>query len=192
MLYTIIAGVNGCGKSSFTAALAAADKRLGIIIDADKIALEFQGDKLAGAKAAVRSIKWQIDYHLDITQETTLSGRKTLHTIKKAREQGYEIRMFYIGVSSAEECIKRIKNRVEKGGHDISEELVRRRFANRFNDLIKVIGYCNSVDFFDNENGFVNAGHYSNGALVVSDANKKPRWLSEFIDQWSRSVWKEN
>lgn len=191
MLYTIIAGVNGCGKSSFTAALAAADKRLGIIIDADKIALQFQGDKLAGAKAAVRAIEGQIDFHRDLTQETTLSGRKTLRTIKKAREQGYEIRMFYIGVSSAEECIKRIKNRVEKGGHDISEELVRRRFANRFNDLIKVMGYCNSIVFFDNENGFVNVGDYSNG-VIVSDADNKPRWFSEFIDQWSRSVWREN
>lgn len=191
MLYTIIAGVNGCGKSSFTAALAAADKRLGSIIDADKIALEFNGDKLAGAKAAVRAIEGRIAFNMDLTQETTLSGRKTLHTIKKARAQGYDIRMYYIAVSSAEESIKRIKNRVEKGGHDIPEELVRSRFANRFDDLIKVMGFCNSIEFFDNENGFVNVGRYNNGA-IVADGNNQPRWFSELIDQWSRSVWKEN
>lgn len=190
MLYTIIAGVNGCGKSSFTAALAAADKRLGSIINADKIALEFNGDKLAGAKSAVREIDGRIAFHMDLTQETTLSGMKTLCTIKKAREQGYDIRMFYIATETADECIKRIKNRVEKGGHDIPEELVRRRFAKRFDDLIKVMGFCNLIDFFDNENGFVNVGQYNNG-VIVADGNNRPRWFSELTDQWRRSsIWK--
>jgi len=40
--YTIIAGVNGAGKSSLTGALKAERSDLGIIIDVDKISAEMK------------------------------------------------------------------------------------------------------------------------------------------------------
>lgn len=39
-IYTIIGGVNGCGKSSLTGALKAERSDLGLIIDVDKAALQ--------------------------------------------------------------------------------------------------------------------------------------------------------
>ncbi len=178
MLYTIIAGVNGCGKSSFSGASSAfAD--FGKLIDADKMIAEKQS-AFYGIKAAVLEIERCLENRIDFTQETTLSRMKTLRTIKKARNLGYDIRMYYIAVSSAEESVKRIKNRVEKGGHNIPDEVVKRRFESCFTDLLKVLRYCDTADFFDNENGFVKVGEYSNGK--ISNFGDEPQWFSKLVE----------
>ena len=54
--YTIIGGVNGVGKSSFTGVLKERCTDLGIIIDVDKITAELGGNALAGGKAALKKI----------------------------------------------------------------------------------------------------------------------------------------
>lgn len=46
--YTIIAGVNGVGKSSMTGLLTRMSYDLGIIIDTDSITAKLSGDKIVG------------------------------------------------------------------------------------------------------------------------------------------------
>ena len=104
--YTIIAGVNGVGKTSLIGVLRRAKMEPGKII------------------------------------ETTFSGHRILATIKKAIEKGYYIRLYYVGLNTVEESLVRIENRVKKGGHDITDTDVKRRFNKRFEDLIAVLQYC--------------------------------------------------
>ena len=52
--YTIIGGVNGVGKSSFTGILKEQRSDLGILIDVVKITAELGGNTLAGDKAALK------------------------------------------------------------------------------------------------------------------------------------------
>lgn len=56
-IYTIIGGVNGCGKSSLTGALKAERNDLGQIVDVDKIAATGNLTALEAGKVAVRKIK---------------------------------------------------------------------------------------------------------------------------------------
>ncbi len=177
-IYTIIAGVNGVGKSSLTGVLNGESSDLGIIVDTDRITADLGGDKLRGGKAAIERIEDCLKKGINFTQETTLSGARTLKTIKTAKELGYFIRLYYIGVGTAEESIKRIKNRVEKGGHSIPEEDVRRRYAKRFEDLCAVLPYCSEVKLYDNENGFVEKAEYRNGRLIIKSSDV-PEWLNE-------------
>ena len=92
-IYTIIGGVNGVGKSSLTGVLAAENRDLGVIIDTDKITASFGGDKIKGGKAAIEKINDCLKRGINFTQETTLSGDRTLKTIQKARELDYFIRL---------------------------------------------------------------------------------------------------
>lgn len=178
-IYTIIGGVNGVGKSSLTGVLAAESNDLGVIIDTDKITASLGGDKIKGGKAAIERINSSLEKGINFTQETTLSGSRTLKTIKRARELDYFIRLYYVGVNSADESIKRIKNRVEKGGHDIPEQDVKRRYGKRFEDLANILPYCNEVRFYDNENGFVEKAEYKNGRLIAK-SNDVPEWIKDF------------
>ena len=176
--YTIIGGVNGVGKSSFTGVLKERCTDLGMIIDVDKITAELGGNALVGGKAALKKINECIAKGVCFTQETTLSGRKTEATVRQVVEKGYKVRLYYIGLDSAAESVSRIANRVRRGGHDIPTQDVERRFAGRWEAVAKVLPYCDEAEFYDNDNGFVLVAEYRNGELRTV-GNIVPKWLSE-------------
>lgn len=180
-LYTIIGGVNGCGKSSLTGALKAERSDLGLLIDVDKLAAQL-GSPVEGGKAAVRKIDECLEKGISFTQETTLSGARTERTIRRAKERGYTIRLYYIGLDTMEESLGRIANRVSKGGHDIPKEDVERRFQSRFADVLRVLPYCDEARFFDNDNGFMEVAEYRNGELIPR-VSTPPRWLLELMER---------
>lgn len=151
---------------------------LGMCIDADKIGRENACGTVRAGRIAVERIKTCLLNGVDFTQETTLSGKKTMITVKAARAKGYTVHMYYVGLGSFEESVKRIANRVAKGGHDIARETVKRRYDNRFDNLVKILPYCNRVEFYDNENGLVKVGEYINGELTSGEY--VPEWLEEF------------
>ena len=175
--YTIIGGVNGAGKSSLTGVLRTELNNLGKIIDVDKLNI-IHGGNIEGGKAAVKLINDCISKGICFTQETTLSGHKTALTAKEVLSKGYFVRLYYVGLNSAEESIQRIKNRVANGGHNIPDEYVVRRFNNRFKDISAVLPYCNEATFYDNQNGFVAVGEYRNGELQII-GSKPPIWITE-------------
>lgn len=177
--YTIIGGVNGAGKSSLTGVLRGIYSDLGTIVDTDSIAAGLGGDRLRGGKRAVRIIEDCLENGVNFTQETTLSGKRTLHTVRRARELDYYIRLYYVAVSSAEESIVRIRNRAAKGGHTIPEKDVLRRFGKRFFDIAAIIPYCDEAHFYDNENGFAEVGEYRCGEIVL---------MGDYLPEWIRSL----
>ncbi len=185
-VYTIVGGVNGVGKSSLTGVLKAERKDLGYIIDVNKIAHEHNGDSLKAARIAIAKMELFLKNGITFTQETTLSGHVVEQIILKAKKSDYDIHLFYVGLGSAEESIKRIKNRVEKGGHDIPQEDVIRRYESRFDSLIKILPYCDEVKFYDNENRFDNIAEYRNGEIVFT-SEYKPDWLTELQELLSQN-----
>lgn len=161
-VYTIIGGVNGTGKSSLIGVLKTQTPDPGMIIDEDRI------DSC-------------LHRQISFTQETTLSGRKTERTAARAKELGYTVRLFYVGLDTPEECLARIANRVRRGGHDIPEDDVRRRFAGRWESLSRVLPYCDDAHFFDNNNGFSEVAQYKNGELILM-GTAHPRWVLELAN----------
>lgn len=180
-IYTIIGGVNGVGKSSFTGVLKGSRSDLGRIIDVDKITARLGGDALVGGKESIRRIEDALSKGVSFTQETTLSGYRTERTARKAREAGYSVRLYYVGLNTAAESLERIQNRVRRGGHDISREDVLRRFAGRWEAVEKVLPYCDTADFYDNDNGFMLVAEYRNGELLLVGENS-PLWILELRD----------
>jgi predicted ABC-type ATPase len=49
--------------------------------------------------------------------------------MREARQRGLLPSLLYFTVRTPEICIERIARRVAEGGHDVAEEIVRRRFA---------------------------------------------------------------
>ena len=181
-IYTIIGGVNGTGKSSLTGVLKTQTTDLGIIIDVDKITAQNGGNAIQGGRIALERIKDCLKKEISFTQETTLSGRKTEETAAQAKERDYYVRLYYVGLDTLEESLARIENRVRRGGHDIRDEDVQRRFAGRWEAVSKVLPYCDEARFFDNGNGFVEVAEYLNGELLLK-GDKRPAWIQELQDQ---------
>lgn len=179
--YTIIAGVNGTGRTSFTGTLKMHRKDLGTVIDIDRMAAAY-GSHIEAGRKAVKTIDDCISREICFTQETTLSGIRTEHTIQKAFSAGYYIRLYYIGLDTAEESIKRIANRVSKGGHDIPSSDVERRYKTRFDSLARIMPYCDEVTLIDNENGFTEVAVFSNDELLQL-GDYCPHWLKELKEK---------
>ncbi|MBR1739240.1 MAG: zeta toxin family protein [Ruminococcus sp.] len=153
---TVFGGCDGAGKTSIRGIISSIRNDLG----------EFAED---GQEESF------LEKGVSFTQETTLSGKKTVRTIRRAVDLGYSVRLYYVGISSAEESLARIANRVRKGGRDIPREDVIRRYETRLDDLKNVLPYCNEVRLYDNENGFFEAATYKNGRLYVMD--NAPDWV---------------
>ena len=176
--YTIIGGVNGTGKSSLTGVLKTQMSDLGVIVDVDRMTAMAGVSALQGGRIALERISECLEKNLSFTQETTLAGHKSELTAAQAKEQGYYIRLFYVCLNTPEECLARIENRVRRGGHNIPENDVQRRFEGRWDAVKKILPYCDEAHFFDNDNGFVEVAEYRNGE-VVSIGELRPDWLKE-------------
>lgn len=177
--YILIAGVNGTGKSSFRGVLEGQGVEMGHIVDPDVIAKLNNNNEISAGKQAVKEIEYCIDNNKSVTQETTLSGHRIKKTAAKAKEKGYIIDLYYIGLNTKYESVYRIANRVRKGGHDIPPEDVERRFKKRFDDLNKIVPYCDKVVFYDNENGFVKVAEIIKGEFKFTN-DYRPDWIKEF------------
>lgn len=179
-IYNIVGGVNGVGKSSLVGSLKSRLNDFGTIVDVDKINLKFNGNWLEGGKYAVQLINECIDKGITFTQETTLSGVRTEKTIAKAKAKGYFIRLYYVGLDSAKESLLRIENRVKKGGHNIPREDVIKRFEHRFEDLDRILPYCDMAYFYDNFNGYREVANYKNGEIITLGSDT-PKWIEDFL-----------
>ena len=128
---TVIAGPNGSGKSTLTRVLwfKGSDR----LLDPDAVARELNPENPSAASilAAREVLKRTADYlkeSVSFAVETTLSSRGRVDLLRRAKSLGYEIDLLFIGLDSPERCIDRIRARVARGGHLISEADVRRRF----------------------------------------------------------------
>lgn len=87
----------------------------------------------------------------DFGFETTLSGRTHLGVIRDLKERAYQVHFFYLWVPSVELALARIRERVSRGGHDVPEAVVRRRFERSItNFLVHYRLLADSWMLFDN------------------------------------------
>lgn len=179
-MFTIVGGVNGAGKSSLSGVLKECMNDLGVIVDPDKITAQLGGDEYAGGQAAIEKLQACLAQGVDFTEESTLSGSYARKMARAARAAGYTVRLYYVGLDSAEESVQRIANRVAHGGHDIPTGDVQRRFARRFEDLGKLLPLCNEATFYDNNNGFRVVAAYRNGEIIPT-TESRPAWLTELL-----------
>ena len=143
----IISGCNGSGKT--TASYTVLPEMLGCtqFVNSDEFAKSFSPFNPADASiSAGRFMLLKIRYLLnrrdDFCIETTLATRSLMRTIEEAKENGYRITLLYFWISSPELAVKRVKDRVEAGGHSIPEHVIRRRYdmglRYLFNDYMPV------------------------------------------------------
>jgi predicted ABC-type ATPase len=75
-----------------------------------------------------RRIRELIEVRQNFAMETTLASRSIARLIENAQEKGYRVTLLYFWLNTPDLAVERVKNRVEAGGHDVSETTVRRRY----------------------------------------------------------------
>ena len=144
----IISGCNGAGKTTASFTLLPAMLDCKEFVNADEIAKgisPFQPDSvsLQAGRIMIERIEELLNTGVDFAFETTLTTLSYVNTIKTAKEKGYSVSLLYFWLNDVNLAIERVKTRVSEGGHNIPEEVIRRRyFRGVYNLTNKFIDIC--------------------------------------------------
>ncbi len=134
----IVGGPNGSGKTTVAKRYAS---REGVpYIGADEIAASLdsvapESVRVEAGKQFLRSLAHSIANRQSCVVESTLSGRSFRNSILKASDCGFKITIVFLFVDSADVCVSRVAERAKKGGHDVPEPDIRRRYHRSINNF---------------------------------------------------------
>lgn len=154
---TVIAGVNGAGKSSVVG------ERLrqlgGEYFNPDEVTRKFLAASHSMTLEDANSRAWDegkrrledaIRDRADFVFETTLGGTTMTELLSRALDEGLEVALFYVGLEKVELHLARVRARVQAGGHDIPENKIRERFTSSLKNLVKLAPRLTELRVFDN------------------------------------------
>jgi len=130
----IISGCNGSGKTTASYTLLPDLLDCREFVNSDEFAKSLSPfDPSAVSVTASRYMLVKINYLLerkaDFGIETTLATRSLVKIIERARELGYTVTILYFWLNSPDLAVARVRERVAAGGHNIPEQVVRRRYV---------------------------------------------------------------
>jgi len=134
-----IAGPNGAGKTTFAREFLP-DARVMEFLNADLLAAglsPLQPGAMAVRSARLVLSRWAelVKMRRDFAFETTLSGKTYAGMLGSARATGYHVRLCYLWLPSVNMSLRRVRQRVRKGGHNVPEADLRRRFLPSLRNL---------------------------------------------------------
>ena len=177
----IFAGPNGAGKSTHADAIVAA---LGIdtFVNADYIARGLSGrnaDAVAmqAGRIMLTRLKELAVARKDFAFESTLSSRTFAPFLRQLKAQGYQVAIYYFSLTSASLAVRRVKLRVAMGGHDVPQDIVRRRYARSVSNFLTLyLPLTNDWTVYDNSSAkqAKMIASFANGILNVLETTP---WL---------------
>ena len=152
----IVAGPNGSGKTTFARKFLPDYARCKQFVNADLIAgglspFSPEAEAMRAGRLLLEQIRRLASKRSDFGFETTLSGVTYVSLLRKLKTQGYRIQLFFLWIPTVEMALARIADRVRRGGHDIPEKVVRRRFHKGIDNLFtRYRPLLDSWTLFDN------------------------------------------
>lgn len=129
----IISGCNGSGKTTASYTILPDMLDCKEFVNADEIARGLSPFKpesvsIQAGKIMLERIQNLIANGTDFAVETTLATRTHANVIKYAQENGYKVTLVFFWLNLPSLAIERVRMRVESGGHNIEEKIIRRRY----------------------------------------------------------------
>ena len=149
----VFAGPNGAGKS--TLADRFVRERIPIV-NPDNIARDLPRTadgslvELAAGKLALKERAERLRLGETFAFETTLSGGTELKAMLNAKAAGYKVNLVYVGVSNPAIAMARVSERVRRGGHDVDDRAIARRYAASLAQLPEAMALADRTFVFDN------------------------------------------
>ncbi len=192
----VLAGTNGAGKSSVAGAVLVQQRIR--YFNPDDVAARIRLVNPWLTNEDVNSVAWSygkrlleraIAERLNFAFETTLGGKTIL--LESAMLAGLEVRVTYLGLSSPELHIERVRARVAMGGHDIPDAKIRERYDSSRLNLIRLMPKLSELRVYDNSHeASPSAGASPEPALILHMAQARIIRSSKLADTpgWAKPI----
>lgn len=185
----VIAGPNGSGKTSVTTQILKHEWVEGCTyINPDIIAQERFGD-WNSPEAVLKAAQFATEQREDCLRkgesfifETVFSAYDKVDFLKRAKDAGFFIRLFFVGTDHPSINASRIAHRVMEGGHDVPISKIINRYS-------KSIGNCCIIaTFVDRLYVYDNSIDYATVRLLFRGNNGKLEKIYSNINSWASEV----
>lgn len=187
----IVAGPNGSGKTTTTEQLLknewGADS---LYINPDNIAQEQYGDwnsadaVLKAAQTATGQRYECLSNGTDFVFETVFSSAEKMEFLRKAKDAGFFIRIFYVCTESPLININRIAQRYLNGGHEVPISKTISRYYSSLKNISEAIKIADRVYLYDNSTENVAPRlilRSTDGRIAKRYTDDLPEWVSAVI-----------
>src|SRR5262245_27849472 len=142
-LVVVLAGPNGAGKSTSAAHLLRGALAVDEFVNADTIAQGLSAYRpesaaVTAGRVMLDRLRFLARERRDFAFETTLAGRGHARWLQYLRIAGYRAHLIFLALPAAELAVARVAERVRQGGHDVPEQVVRRRFVAGLQNFFEV------------------------------------------------------
>lgn len=166
----IISGCNGAGKTTASYTVLPEILNCKEFVNADEIAKGLspfnpESVGIAAGRLMIARIESLLSRKESFSIETTLAPLSYYKLIKRAQCIGYTVSLVFFWLNTPELAIKRVAERVKNGGHNIAENVIRRRYASGLYNLFKI--YLPVVDYWMIANNSVSP------SVVIAEGSKQ-------------------
>ena len=190
-LLIVIAGPNGSGKTTITSEVLKSDwLEDAVYINPDIVAQEKFGDwnsPEAVCKSALFCEEWRekcIKSGESLIFETVMSAPDKIDFIRRAKQAGYFVRIFFIGTANPIINASRIARRVMKGGHDVPIPKIISRYIKSIANCAEIAPDVDRLYVYDNSRENENAiplFRLRNGEMGKQYVDTIPEWALNIL-----------
>lgn len=185
----VIAGPNGSGKTSLTAQILKHEWIEDCVyINPDNIAQEQFGGwnnldaVLKAAEFASKLREKCIINKQSLIFETVLSASDKIDFVEKAINNGYFVRLFFVGTNHPSINASRIAHRVLEGGHDVPITKIISRYSKSIANCVVLSGFVDRLYVYDN------SIEYEVPKLLFRTKNSKLEKFYSDINEWAKPI----
>lgn len=115
--------------------------------------------------------------------ESVMSHPSKLDEIRQAKALGYKTYLYFVCLQDADINVSRVLNRVEKGGHAVDEERIKRRYIQTLNHLLAALLLVDrAYIFYNSTNKMELIAELEQGGIEILVAkNKVLNWFIEYV-----------
>jgi len=152
----VLGGPNGAGKTTASRRILVGPLAVDEFVNADIIAqgisaFDPESAAMQAGRVMIERLRQLTARRVSVALETTLASRSFAPMAKELAIVGYHFRVVFLWLPSAEMALERVRERVLLGGHNVPEEVVRRRYEAGLRNFFRIYSpIAASWVFYDN------------------------------------------
>ena len=186
--FTIFCGVNGAGKTTLHNFLRG-EEDTHTFLNSDNLVAELNYDWrnfMQNVQAGRIVLERMMDNFRDkksFSLETTNLSYSVEKYIRVAKQQGYFVEIYFVGIDNVDILVDRVNSRIEKGGHGVSDRLVKAKFKRQFEAIPHFIDIVDRTILYNNKNQLTVAGIFGKTIFV----DEKVPWAKKIKEEYEKN-----